>query len=544
MRLSDSAKMRKADVWNYFVIVEYGDKKKTKCQLCRSELSYSGGTTSAMRNHLKMVHKKTQLDEKPTSQSRQSTLLMFNNKKKVISGSKHNEITRALALACALDLRPVSMVSGRGFMNFCSKINPEYHIPCRTTVHKHLDLIYTECKTELIEFMTDTCVSLTTDLWTSIGTRSYITLTAHFIKNWKLEAKLLATRPLDEKHTGANIATTVLKLKEEFKIRSIGALVTDNAANMLVAAREAGMIHISCYSHTIQLAIEDGLKMPTILKALAHARRLVGHFSHSVASVEALKTQQIMMGNNKPLLLIQDVQTRWNSQYLMITRLLKLRIPVFGVLMDTKVTKALDRAGLDLPDASWQVLEDLVPILEPLAEATELLTKENSPTISQVHILLVTLLQTLKACDDDRPTPRDLKIKITNGLRKRFHLEVDGIPEDDILTSAPVVATFLDPRYKSLKGFSDEKKEKIVQYVQDLTTGQLDEVPQGAQAAPVKVKMEPEETAAKSSLFDCLMGDVEIDLTESQNDSESEIKAYRTESVAEPLIWWKGNENR
>ena len=33
-------------------------KKKTKCKLCRAELSYSA-SMSAMRNHMKMVHIKS-----------------------------------------------------------------------------------------------------------------------------------------------------------------------------------------------------------------------------------------------------------------------------------------------------------------------------------------------------------------------------------------------------------------------------------------------------------------------------------------------------
>ena len=60
--------------------------------------------------------------------------------------------------------------------------------------------------------------------------------------------------------------------------------------------------------------------------------------------------------------------------------------------MNEEVTKPKDRKDLDLPDASWNILEDIVLILKPLADATEALTREDSPTLSQVYVLLHSLV--------------------------------------------------------------------------------------------------------------------------------------------------------
>ena len=46
--------MSRSVVWKYFELND--DKTKTKCTLCKASLSFGGGSTSAMRNHLKMVH--------------------------------------------------------------------------------------------------------------------------------------------------------------------------------------------------------------------------------------------------------------------------------------------------------------------------------------------------------------------------------------------------------------------------------------------------------------------------------------------------------
>ena len=171
-------------------------------------------------------------------------------------------------------------------------------------------------------------VTFTSDLWTSTAPQGYITVSGHYIKDdWLLCSNVLATRLTELRHTGSNIALEIRKIKEEFKIAVCSALVIDNAGNMLVASKELNVPHVGCFAHTLQLAIGDGLKMLQILRVLGAARKLVTHFSHSVLATNALIAKQ---GNTKSKLkLIQDVPTRWNSSYLIMERLLKLRISLY-----------------------------------------------------------------------------------------------------------------------------------------------------------------------------------------------------------------------
>ena len=55
-----------------------------------------------------------------------------------------------------------------------------------------------------------------------------------------------------------------------------------------------------------------------------------------------------------------------------------------------------------------------------------------------------------------------------------------------------------------------------------------------------------EELEDKNSIFDCLDGDVEVDLTGIADDMDDEITHYQAEQVRVrgPLQWWIGNENR
>ena len=78
------------------------------------------------------------------------------------------------------------------------------------------------------------------------------------------------------------------------------ALVTNNATNMVMAASEAGMPKVPCFSHTLQLAVNDGLKIIDAARAIAAGRRVVAYFSHSAMSTQALKEHQSVWGHPNP----------------------------------------------------------------------------------------------------------------------------------------------------------------------------------------------------------------------------------------------------
>ena len=99
-------------------------------------------------------------------------------------------------------------------------------------------------------------------------------------------------------------------------------------------------------SHTMQLAMEDDLKIPSYQKVLAHVGRLISHFSRSTN--QAALTDQVKNGMTNPLLPIQGIATSWNSQIMMAERLSLLKLPVLTVLFNSSVTKPADRSALHL----------------------------------------------------------------------------------------------------------------------------------------------------------------------------------------------------
>ena len=87
-------------------------------------------------------------------------------------------------------------------------IAPEFKIPSRNTIKSRIEKVYCDKKDKLTtELDQIEYVSLTTDMWTSNSTKSFITVTEHHIDHkWDLQTNVLVTWEMPERHTGKNLA--------------------------------------------------------------------------------------------------------------------------------------------------------------------------------------------------------------------------------------------------------------------------------------------------------------------------------------------------
>ena len=157
-----------AEVWKYFTLSD--DKTKTSCNLCHTSLAYSGRGTLSMRNHLNRVHKKNVNSvQDETSIKRQSSLIAWQKSKCALGQGKYVSINRSLAVMCCVDMRPLSIVKGRGFKEFCRQLNPQYAVPEDMTVSNYVKIVYDEAKEAVVGHVSGSTAAITTDLWTSLG---------------------------------------------------------------------------------------------------------------------------------------------------------------------------------------------------------------------------------------------------------------------------------------------------------------------------------------------------------------------------------------
>ena len=432
-----------------------------------------------MTNHLKIKHKLSDASSSTTSEH-QPKITAFKTPVKM-STDKLIRCHRKLAAWCAQDLRPLSIVDGRGFKAFMTEVAPTYAIPSRPTVHKYLEIEYAEKCGLLTNMVMNKPIALTTDMWTSAGHDGYVTCTAHFLgDDWTSHNYVLATRIMKERHSGVNMAGVLRSIIDQFNIEQsdIVGLLTDNASNMYKCAEELKWPHFPCFAHTLQLSVRAGLNdVVAIKKTIAACKRVVAYFHKStLASTElAVKQQQNQLPKH---VLISDVETRWNSTYQMMERLLEQRIAIYAVLMDSKIIKKSDAATLDMTDNSWAIMENIISVLKPFYVATSVMSSEEYPTLSVILPILTSLLRNhLHDNEADCAAVASYKTVVKKQLTKRYDI--------DNPNSTIMLASFLDPRHKRLLFLSDQQRESVhTMALEKLNSGSAQGQDGGASTSP------------------------------------------------------------
>lgn len=346
-KIADAPNKLQAPVWNHFGFkvsnedgIEIVDKHKVICKICKLEMVYKTGTTSNLKRHIEGQHPQINLENRkkkrkttasaeqpPPKKAKGTTQPTLLDVVKTYSkqSKRHNELTRAVALFMCKDMRPFSIVNDDGFRSLLKLLDPKFDLPGRTHFAETvIPALYTETKTSVLnELKSAPAVAITTDGWTSRSTESYVTITAHIIDEYfQAQSYVLQTRKLSVSHTAENLAAVLNTALIEWHLVKDGKkpfISTDNAANIVNAVKICGMTHIRCLAHTLNLATQKAMKVEEVINLLKKVRHLVGFFHRSSTAAALLTSTQ--KGLNMPQhKLIQDVATRWNSSYDMLSR--------------------------------------------------------------------------------------------------------------------------------------------------------------------------------------------------------------------------------
>ncbi|XP_025829087.1 LOW QUALITY PROTEIN: uncharacterized protein LOC112904078 [Agrilus planipennis] len=441
-----------------------------------------------------------------------------------------------------------SLVEERSFNKFAKWI-PGYKLPTRKTLSNSLlQEVYTKCEddvsVQLAEEVTTMCI--TTDLWTSRVTESYIAITGHYItKNFQFKTTLLGCCHFSGNHTSANIAEQIGALMDKWHLRKkINFAVTDNAANVVKAIKDLDDLdfkHFGCYAHTLNLIVEDALKP---LKPLVDkVKAIVGHFKKSTTSSERLLKYQNQQSNESPKRLIQDIETRWNSTFYMIRRFVELEEAV-------RSTIALVSRELPiLKNEEWVTLLQLCQILQPVEEVTSMMSGQNYLTGSYVIVITRCLKESYNKILGTSDLQQDI-ISVAKSLKLGLSERFKNIEQSGTFA----ISTFLDPRFK-MKAFADHNeanraKEKVRSLTASLISLNLSNDNNHHQM-PTSSKKEPNELSPWQILDDI----IEENTTQGTPLSKAikEIDMYlgddflpRKNSAGEwncPLEWWKNHRH-
>lgn len=374
-------------------------------------------------------------------------------------------------------------------------------------------------------------VSITTDSWTSIKNENYIAVTCHFIDNeCELKSYLLSCFKNSESHTSENLKNDLLAVIKDWGLDNcIAACTTDNAYNIVNAVNMCGWRHIGCFAHSLNLAVQTALR--SITETREKVRGIVGHFKRSPQAADKLKTMQEQLGLTPPLMVIQDVVTRWNSTYEMFQRIPDLKVPLSSVLVDCNY-------NVYLTNNDWQIISKACEILKYFKEITVEISSEKSVSISKSVVFSRALLKHCRYLNSQFYESPELTSMISK-LKQQVEQRFESLEKIQIYAEA----TILDPRFKKFGFFSEnsfaEGKKSLINKATSVQVGNNTQ----------PVIQNPPSIFGVDSIWNAFDEEVCSQLKSTNPTSAAivEIDKYLQEGLIprhdNPLKWWKDNQN-
>ncbi|CAK1553203.1 unnamed protein product [Leptosia nina] len=286
---------KKSPIWAYFED-DVNDPKSAVCKLCEIKISRGGigrkATTSGMLNHLKNKHNKEYYKLVPTFPKGQETTNQDTNAKKY-----HVLIAEMIALDEA-----VNIVERVGFRRLINSALPRYNIPSRPYFSDNvIPEIYRKVVEKIKSLLSETdYISVTTDMWTSLHNHnSFLSFTAHFIdRQFNFKHVVLSIKHFEGQHTAMNIAMSLQEIANLWDVRkNIHIVLHDNGRNIVKAVSGAELALARCFIHTIQLIVNDCVKVQLhVTQMITTGRKIVTHFNHSGTAQEKLHSIQNDLG--------------------------------------------------------------------------------------------------------------------------------------------------------------------------------------------------------------------------------------------------------
>lgn len=343
--------------------------------------------------------------------------------------------------------RPFSIIEGEGFKALATKlisIGARYGkvddigqvLPCATTVSRHLGDIVTKEKAKLCrELVSVNQFGVTTDLWTHQHTNdSYVTVTVQYIKDWKLRSCILATRPMNERHTAENVRNAVKGVLEEFSaLRPGNVYVSDNASNMKAAFRDNTWFGCAC--HNLNLVLSHGLQANTSSDSEDGLPQEITELIDICKELVTL-AKRTKLNSQLETTLKQCVVTRWNS-ILTTLKSVSSNLADLQIICISTEDKGNRRLLRLLADIKESLLLEVISVLEPFDTATKCLSADKAPTVHLVVPTKVQLKKSLTAAATDNAITAQMKRHLQQQLEQYY-----------AVGPLHYTATLLDPRLK------------------------------------------------------------------------------------------------
>lgn len=213
--------------------------KQYRCKLCSAVNRLGKGPTNLVR-HFATTHPTIDTTQKYVEKKTPALKLLPDIMKKNATevyakqSDRQRRFVNHIADWIATDLRPLTLVHDSGFKKLMKEVAPKYTMVSRATILRNLRTREVSIDAHFrVLFARVSSFAATTDVWTDECSRSYSSLTIHFIDStWTYRSHLLACAPLKERHSAQYLASVFISLANRFNILNrLTFVCVDNASN-------------------------------------------------------------------------------------------------------------------------------------------------------------------------------------------------------------------------------------------------------------------------------------------------------------------------
>ncbi|XP_078156062.1 zinc finger BED domain-containing protein RICESLEEPER 2-like [Carex rostrata] len=214
---------------------------------------------------------------------------------------------------------PFNVIESQFFESVMRSLRPKYKLIGRQTLGNDCVQVFkARIEITMKEFeILDSCVSFTSDIWTSSVHLGYLCLTTHFIdKDFKFQKKITYFKQIPYPHTGVNVAGLMRNALTEWKLDGkIFTITLDNCAVNDVAVGllekyfwektifKGKYMHMRCVAHILNIMVQCGMKI--ISPSLILIRYLIRNIDSSGSKLQLFnnKLKYLNLPSKKGLIL-------------------------------------------------------------------------------------------------------------------------------------------------------------------------------------------------------------------------------------------------
>ncbi|KAL0281371.1 UNVERIFIED_CONTAM: hypothetical protein PYX00_002376 [Menopon gallinae] len=455
-----------------------------------------------------------------------------------VTAEESKSITDAIANFIIADLQPPQVVDGRGFQRLLVTLKSPCEIP--STMKLTYDLIPKIYKTtkenlqaEIYNLTSD--FGLTLEEWTSINNQVFLTISVYYQNaNNTAEYKVLSTvhvSPTTDSTSWEHIFDSILS-EWNLDFSKITAITfATNREEILAALFNKGYTLVPCLEHTIKECTRLCFEQDVIKEVVCKVRGIISTIFRTPNAWDSLLIQESTTEIEGNLQL--DNENFLMSTLNMIEQFVARRSIIENILQEH--IEFPMKNGLELLESEWELLQDVINVLEPFKVTLMTLSEEKIPLISLLKPLLWQVINNkLNVKDTDSVTLLSLKKIIVDHLRFRYN--------DEQISTLLQIATMLDPRFKLLPYSSEEEKNSTGDIIKEMLTKIIEE-----HGPPTE---EPVEKKHRISGMELLLGNysfkkVKVDPSEN---ASIEYNQFYNDAAAPldscPIQWWTTNRSK